>query len=163
LTGILTAQSGAPFTILTGTDASNTSGGADRPNVIGSSSVANQTPNQWFNPCTLSAAGARVDCAAGQTPAWQINAAGTFGNAGRNILRGWPIVNVDFGLYRDIRFRERVALQIRAEVFNAANRPEFLLPVASLANVAFGQITAAQSASTFGAQRQMQFGAKISF
>ena len=112
LTGILTAQVGAPFTILTGTDSSNTSGGADRPNVIGNSSVANQTPNQWFNPCTLNAAGAKVDCAAGQSPAWQTNAAGTFGNAGRNILRGWPVVNLDLGLYRDIRFRERFTLQI---------------------------------------------------
>src|SRR5205085_12038435 len=100
-----------------------------RPNVIGDWHVANPSPTQWFNACTLSATGARINCAAGQTPAWQINAPGTFGNAGRNVLRGSPIRNLDLGIYRNIRIRERLGLQVRVEMFNAPNHPDFLLPI----------------------------------
>ncbi|MGH8248211.1 MAG: hypothetical protein ACREUU_17455, partial [Gammaproteobacteria bacterium] len=50
LTGIWTLQTGRPFTLATGTDASNTNGGNDRPNVIGDWRVSNPSPDRWFNP-----------------------------------------------------------------------------------------------------------------
>ncbi|MGH9800941.1 MAG: TonB-dependent receptor domain-containing protein, partial [Blastocatellia bacterium] len=68
LTGILTMQSGRPFTVVTGTDQSATGGGADRPNLIGNPFVDNPTPDRWFNPCSLLANGTTRNCAAGDTP-----------------------------------------------------------------------------------------------
>lgn len=163
VTSILTTQAGRPFTVTSGRDESNTDGGGDRPNVIGDWRVANPGPGRWFNPCTLLANGTRRNCAGGDTPAWQINAPGTFGNAGRTALRGAPVLNVDMGLYRRIAITERLAAQFRAEVFNLANRATFLLPIGNAANAAFGQITGAVTSGDLGAQRQFQLALKLVF
>lgn len=162
MTAIYTLQSGRPFTVVSGRDESNTDGGADRPNVIGDWRVDNPTPERWFNPCSLTAAGVRRNCLANDTPAWQVNGIGTFGNAGRNILRGQHAANLDLGIYRNIKIYERLNAQIRAEMYNIANRAQFLLPIGNSANVAFGRVTSAAQAD-FGAQRQIQFALKLTF
>ena len=162
MTAIFTLQSGRPFTIVSGRDESNTDGGADRPNVIGDWRVSDPTPGRWFNPCTLTAAGVRRNCLPNDTPAWQINAINTFGNAGRNILRGQSSANWDLGIYRNFRIFERLGAQVRAEMYNIANRAQFLLPVGNAASVTFGQVTSAAQ-SDFGAQRQIQFALKFTF
>jgi len=163
LTGILTLQGGRPFTIFTGTDQSGTGQNADRPNVIGDWRVANPGPERWFNPCTLLANGTLRNCRPGESPAWQQNAAGTFGNAGRNILRGDGLKNFDLGLYRAFRLNERQSLQFRAEFFNLTNHPNFFFPNPSLASAAFGAISRAAFQSQTGAQRQIQFALKYLF
>ena len=50
---------------------------------------------------------------------------GTFGNSGRNILRGGGLHNVDFSLFKNARITERVTAQIRAEFFNLLNHTQF--------------------------------------
>ena len=164
LTGIFTLQTGRPFTVFTGTDQSNTSGGNDRPNLIGNPSVPNPGPDRWFNPCTLSADGrTRNNCQPGDNPAWQINAPGTFGNVGRNSLRGDGLKNFDLGLYRAFRITERQGFQFRAEFFNLPNHPNFFFPNASASSKAFGTVSRASSQSQTGSQRQIQFGLKYMF
>jgi hypothetical protein len=166
LTGILTLQTGPPFTVFSGRDESNTGGGAtqDRPNLIGDWHVANPGPDRWFNTCTLLANGTtQRNCLPGDTPAWQINGIGTFGNAGRNLLRGDGLKNFDLGLSRSFRFTERVSLQFRSEFFNLANHPNFALPNQSAASGSFATISRAAFQSQTGAQRQIQFAAKIVF
>ena len=77
--GIVTMQSGRPFTValLSEIDNSGTGrsilgfGANDRPNVVGNPELSNQTPERWFN-----------------TSAFVFPAPGTFGNAGRNIVDG---------------------------------------------------------------------------
>ena len=162
MTGILTMQTGRPFTVLTGTDQSATGQNADRPNIIGDIRVSNPGPDRWFNPCTRLANGTLRNCQSGDTPAWEQNAAGTFGNAGRNILRGDGLHNFDLGVSRFFRVTERHQLQFRAEVFNLTNHPNFFLPVQSLAGSAFGTITRAANTGP-GAQRQIQFALKYLF
>jgi len=162
LTGILTMQTGRPFTVFTGTDQSNTGQNADRPNIIGNWRVSNPGPDRWFNPCTRLANGSLRNCLAGDTPAWEQNAAGTFGNAGSNILRGDGLHNFDLGVSRFFRVTERQQLQFRAEVFNLTNHPNFFFPTASLASTAFATINRAANTGT-GAQRQIQFALKYLF
>ncbi|MCI0336534.1 MAG: TonB-dependent receptor [Acidobacteria bacterium] len=162
MTGILTMQTGRPFTVATGTDQSATGSNVDRPNLIGEWRVDNQGPDRWFNPCTRLANGTLRNCQAGDTPAWQQNAAGTFGSAGRNILRGDGLHSFDLGVSRFFRLTERHRLQFRAEVFNLTNHPNFFFPTTSLASTAFGTITRAANAGT-GAQRQIQFALKYLF
>lgn len=163
LTGIFTFQGGRPFTVYSGRDESNTAGGSDRPNLIGDWRVAKPGPGRWFNPCTRLANGSLRNCAAGDQPAWEINAVGAFGNAGRNILRGDQLKNVDFGLYRGFRLSERQSLQFRAEFFNLTNHPNFALPNASAASASFATIARAAFQSQTGAQRQIQFALKYVF
>ncbi len=165
LTGILTLQTGPPFTVFSGRDESNTGGGAtqDRPNLIGNPNIPGPGPDRWFNTCTLLANGAQRNCLPGDTPAWQINALSTFGNAGRNILRSDGLKNIDLGLSRSFRFTDRVSLQFRSEFFNVANHPNFAQPNQSAASGSFATISRAAFQSQTGAQRQIQFAAKVVF
>src|SRR4030095_12375778 len=117
----------------------------------------------WFNTCTLQANGSQRNCQPGDQPAWQINAVGTFGNAGRNLLRSDGLKNFALGLSRSFRFTEEVALQFRTEFFNLANHPNFGIPNQSAASGSFGSVQRAAFKSQTGAQRQIQFGAKIVF
>jgi len=162
LTGIFTVQTGRPFSIFTGTDQSSTGQNADRPNVIGDWRVPNPGPGRWFNPCTLLANGTLRNCLPGDTPAWQQNPSGAFGNAGRNIVRGPGLNNFDLGISRFFKITERQRVQFRAEVFNLANHPNFFLPVQTLSSSSFGTIQRAINTGT-GAQRQIQFGLKYIF
>jgi hypothetical protein len=51
-----------------------------------------------------------------------------FGTVGFNTLRSPGTVNLDAGLFREFRIKERLTLQFRAEAFNATNTPHFNAP-----------------------------------
>jgi len=85
------------------------------------------------------------------------NADGTFGNTGRNILRGPGFFNTDFGIVKDTKITERTSLQFRAEFFNFFNNVNFGQPDNSVADSTFGQIFSA------GSPRILQFALKLIF
>ncbi|HWC00902.1 MAG TPA: hypothetical protein VG672_29550, partial [Bryobacteraceae bacterium] len=85
------------------------------------------------------------------------NAMGTFGNSGRNILRGPRYFNTDLSVMKDTRLAEQATFQFRAEFFNVFNNANFNNPNTTVTSPNFGRITAAQS------PRILQFGAKILF
>ncbi len=146
--GIVTLQSGRPFTIAllpeidnSGTGRSSLGFGAnDRPNLVGDPQLSNRTPEQWFNPA-----------------AFAFPARGTFGNAGRNILEGPGYANVNASLLKNTQLSERFNLQLRAELFNLFNHPNFNLPDNFLGSPTFGRITSARE------PRHIQFGVKLLF
>jgi hypothetical protein len=146
--GIVTLQSGRPFTValLSEIDNSGTGrsilgfGANDRPNLVGNPELSNATTDQWFN-----------------TAAFAFPAPGTFGNAGRNILEGPGYQNVNMSLLKNTRLTERVNLQFRAEAFNLFNHPNFNLPDNFLGSPTFGRITSARD------PRHIQFGLKLLF
>lgn len=146
--GIITAQSGRPFTValLPEIDNSGTGrsilgfGANDRPNLIGNPELSNPTTGQWFN-----------------TSAFAFPAPGTFGNAGRNILDGPGFHNVNVSLMKNTALSERLNLQFRAEAFNLFNHPNFNLPDNFLGSPTFGRITSARD------PRHIQFGLKLLF
>jgi hypothetical protein len=47
--------------------------------------------------------------------------ANTFGTASRNMFRGPDYVDWDFSLFKNIRIKERLTAQFRAEAFNILN------------------------------------------
>jgi hypothetical protein len=146
--GIVTLQTGRPFTVAllqeidnSGTGRSTLGFGAnDRPNVIGDPRLSNPTPDLWFN-----------------TSAFAFPAPGTFGNAGRNIVDGPGFKNFNASLVKNTSLSERVNLQFRAEVFNLFNHPNFNLPDNFLGSPTFGRISSARD------PRHIQFGAKLLF
>jgi hypothetical protein len=90
-----------------------------------------------------------------------------FGNAGRNILVGPSLVNLDFSLYKNITVRqvsEAFRIQFRTEFFNILNHTNFAPPLAN--NTVFNQSGApVDSAGLINAtqtsSRQIQFGLKV--
>jgi hypothetical protein len=146
VSGILTFQTGRPFTPRLTTDNSNTGnvGGFfahDRPDVIGSPELDNPTPERFFN-----------------TEAFAIAQRYTFGNSGRNVLIGPGLSNLDLAFMKDFRLHHEQTLQFRVEVFNFFNHPNLRLPESYVDNPAtFGRILAADPA------RQIQFGLKYVF
>lgn len=167
---IFVLESGKPFTPTVGIgDNSGALSGNWYPNVIGNPHVANPSIQEWFNPCTLFPDGTTQP--AGCTdPAWAIPAAGTFGNAGRNILRGPGVISVDASLGKNFRFplpHESGQLQIRIDAQNALNHPNFDLPNTSVGTGAAGIISGTtgdynSTNNSYGA-RQIQLGVRISF
>ena len=85
------------------------------------------------------------------------NAAGTFGNSGKNILRAPRFFGTDVGLLKSNRITERVSTQFRAEFFNVFNKVNFNAPSANLSSASFGQITSA------GDPRILQLALKLQF
>jgi hypothetical protein len=88
---------------------------------------------------------------------------GTYGNAGRNILAGPGLQDVDFSISKTFLLTERVNLQFRSEIFNIFNHTNFNTPnpivftsAASGASPTAGLIT-----STTTTSRQVQFGLKL--
>ena len=146
--GIVTLQTGRPFTValLPEIDNSGTGrsilgfGANDRPNVAGNPELTNPTTLQWFN-----------------TAAFAFPAPGTFGNAGRNILEGPGFQSVNASLVKNTALTEGVKLQFRAEAFNLFNHPNFNLPDNFLGSPTFGRITSARD------PRHIQFGLKLLF
>ena len=56
---------------------------------------------------------------------------GTFGTMGRNIFRDTGFKDVDFSVFKDFRFKERIGAEFRFEVFNLFNHPIFANPSGS--------------------------------
>jgi hypothetical protein len=122
LSGVAVKASGHPFTPLISFNNSRsgvtgaTATTVDRPNLKAgySNNPIIGKPEQWYDP-----------------NAFELPSAGFFGNLGRNTLIGPGFANVDFSLMKDITVKaiaESFRIQIRAEVFNAFNHPNFDLP-----------------------------------
>ena len=141
--GILTLQSGAPFTVNIVEDRANVGAGpAQRPNQIGDPNLPGdqRTPDRWFN-----------------TEAFSLADPFTFGNAKRNSVLAPGLFNVDMSFQKNWIFPTGSRLEFRWEIFNAFNRANFDVPNRFFGSPNFGRIFSAQNA------REMQFGLRYSF
>ncbi len=147
MNGIVVAQSGNPFSVVSGRDNSQTGINADRADLIGEARIGGNRTRQelmdgYFN-----------------TAAFAQNQIGTFGTSGRNILRGPSFSSVDFGLFKDFRgLAESHKVQFRTEVFNLFNQVNLANPDANLSSTNFGRITGTRSDP-----RVIQFALKYVF
>jgi hypothetical protein len=146
--GITSYYSGLPFSPSIGNQAFlNSPDMTSRPELIGNPYVANQTATLWFNPLAY-----------GTPPLY------TFGNAGNNSLRGPNFFEADWQVAKAFKFKERIGLEFRLDVFNVINRQNLALPNTQVDSPAGGLITDIQVCSTCGnGMRNMQFGAHITF
>lgn len=81
-----------------------------------------------------------------------------FGNAGRNIIRGYPLYQLDLGIGKNFSLPgEGMKLQFRTEMFNAFNHTNFRNANLNRSGGGFGQVRAAFPA------RQIQFALRLVF
>lgn len=161
LSGTVDWQGGSPFSIFS--DVNNSGSGilADRADlapgytvqraILGSGRSHAAEVAEWFN-----------------TSAFVPNAVGTFGDTGKNILRGPRFFQSDLAAVKNAKLSDRLALEFRAELFNAFNNVNFGKPDGNLTDTSFGEITGlagASSSNTYGTAqpRIIQFALKLAF
>lgn len=153
LSGLMTLQSGSPFTVL-----------------------GNATTNaRWAQPARVRpsfAPGKAIEDARRTGPIQDrlssffdpsafTNSLDTWGDVGRNTLRGPKQVQYDFMLGKTMKIRESYQLEFRWETYNAFNQATFTNPASALA--AGGPGTAGVISSTIGGPRTMQVALRLRF
>ncbi|SEB58543.1 TonB-dependent Receptor Plug Domain [Terriglobus roseus] len=154
LNGIALFSSGAPFSALISFDNARarigTGPSQERPDLFPgrSSNPIKGGPVQYFDPT-----------------AFALPTPGFFGNLGRNTMIGPGLVSIDGALNKSFAFGERARLQLRGEVFNIPNRPNFGIPsqrnVFATGGARVG--SAGVITSTLTSSRQIQLGARFEF
>jgi hypothetical protein len=149
--GITSISSGNWFTPTDGNGNFANSDGyeAQMPDVVANPNGTHCLPGTFFNTCAF------VD-----------PPMGSFGNAGRNSVRGPGYQIWDASIFKTFQIGERTRLEFRTEFFNFPNHTNFLLSKSGpqesnsstvLGSAQFGYLTAARP------PRQIQFALKLSF
>jgi hypothetical protein len=196
LSAITSFQSGNPFTLFSSNGASESNEGLDRPDVVGPIQVfKNPRQLRTFSPGSDGLHGSclsgtttgyfffdptNVVCAVGP-PAGQPYVAGigltqggvplfSYGNMGRNVLRGPGINDWDISIMKNFKFTESKSLQFQSNFFNAFNHAQFYSPTSNGGTVGgasqFGQVSTDSSPSTspyYRGPRIIQFALKLFF
>ena len=158
--GVLTLQSGTPFTIMDssggtsvgpaspGTITADFAPGFSCANALNSGTLQQRIAN-WVNPNAFE-----------PVPAVGPDGSTGFGNTPRNCLIGPPQKNMDFTVGKKFSLTERQSLRFTADFFNLTNHPSFAIP--SLVDIespkSVGEIT-----QMAGNPRMIQFSLKYSF
>ncbi len=146
VTGILTLQTGSPFSVLSGIDNSLTGIPNQRADIYGDPVLSGDRTRgeqitQWFN-----------------TGVFNRNVApGNFGSSGRNIITAPGFKSLNLGLHKNFGITENIKIQLRGEAFNVLNNVNLNAPgnIAGTGN--FGVINSA------GDPRILQFAARFIF
>jgi hypothetical protein len=149
ISGIGTAQSGRPFSIIDSAASGFLFGsqnprpdlapGATHEDLVTDGPVSSRV-DMYLNRDATVPSGARL------------------GNLGRNVVIGPDQRRIDLVAAKQTRLRERTSLEFRAEFFNAFNTVTFRNPDRNRNNASFGQIS-----KTRGGPRVIQFGLKLRF
>lgn len=164
LSGVFEAQSGQPFTILTGVDTNGNGGGGDRPNYNPSGTFTADpiTGNlrSFTNPRDTGRFFVPVLTAGGLPIA---NSVGN-GNAGKNTLRGQGFTNWNMSLLKRVKLTESKIITLRADALNVFNQRYFGNPNSNMNSPDFGRNLNNGGANGSGlAGRTMTLGARFSF
>jgi len=161
LAPLLRILSGTPLPVTTGKDTSltgiNSGDSPERPNYVAGADpyIASWGPKlQYLNPA-----------------AFYVNTPGTYGNLGRDVLRGPGNLQFDLALSRIFPIHESFRLEVRAEAFNAINHTNFVAPATGtgIPGISTGGISLSTSSSNFGQitnagdPRILQFAMKLYF
>ena len=160
VSGIGSFQTGTPFTIFSASGSSGENSFLERADLIGPLRTFSPRSLHSFDPST-------ADCLPGSVTDQHFyfdptsfscnNAMFSFGNSGRNIIRGPGRNNFDLTVGRTFAMTESKTLEFRAEFFNAFNHAQFFNPDHSGFDSNFGQITLARD------PRIIQFALKFYF
>jgi hypothetical protein len=154
LNGVALFSSGAPFSALISFDNARAKIGTgpsqERPDLVPgrNSNPIRGGAVQYFDPT-----------------AFALPTAGFFGNLGRNTMIGPGLISIDGAVNKTIAIGERAHVQLRGEVFNIPNRPNWDIPsqrnVFATGGARVG--SAGVITSTLTSSRQIQLGARLDF
>src|SRR5262245_33842761 len=140
---IVQSQSGNPVNIVTSNSTLNGTPNTVRPDVVGPIRIIGSV-DQWFDTSAFAAAN-------------------HFGNLGRNVVIGPAFHNTDLSISKSGRLGD-LGVQLRADIFDLFNHPNFGPPGEIVGSPTFGKITRTRFATgEGGSSRQIQLGAKLSF
>jgi hypothetical protein len=168
--GVITLQSGAPFTVFdpAGGTAYNLASpsstaafaaGFGCGNAPSSGSIHSRLAN-WVNPAAYTSDPFAPLSTGGNSDAT------VYGNTPRNCIIGPPQKNVDLTLEKLFKIAERQKLRLRADFFNLFNHPSFAGPpsaVVAAAGTGLPAVGSAPITSVVGTPRLIQFSLKYSF
>jgi hypothetical protein len=141
---VIQSQSGNPVNIVTSTSTLNGLPNTVRPDVTGPIGIIGSV-DQWFDPSAFVAAN-------------------HFGNLGRNVVIGPAFHDVDLSVIKNIRPASRIAAQLRADIFDLFNHPNFGPPGNVVGSPTFGKITRTRlPTGEAGSSRQIQLAVRLSF
>ena len=172
ISGLAQWTSGAPITFIDTRGTYNRGGRSGRQTanssltnaeIRGLMGIFEQNGNiYWINPAILNANG-QASAGYGSTPFsgqvfFNVNP-GETGALGRTIVNGPVYFNANAAVLKNIRFGEKMRVQLRAEAFNLLNNVNFFnnTQFANINSSSFGQVTSA------GAPREIQFAARFEF
>ncbi len=133
VSGIVRILTGQSLTLLSGLDQALTGATNDqRPNqVLASPYAATRNIQSWINPA-----------------AFVQPALGTYGTMGARNIRGPGSINIDMGVTRTFRVREKQSIQFRAEAFDMPNHVNPNNPNVTFTDPNFGKILSAADGRT---------------
>jgi len=146
VSSVVRFSSGLPL----GFTAANTLGNygfqVQRPNVADLKQAAsdNPTPDRWFNTAAFTQPG---QFEIGNAPRWIPN------------IRFGPTRHADVAILKNFTFLERFKAQLRAEMFNMTNTPQFGRANTTVGSADFGRVTG----TTNVGPRNIQMGLRIQF
>jgi hypothetical protein len=144
LAAIVQSQSGNPMNIVTSTSMLNDVPNTVRPDIVGPIRIIGSV-DQWFDPSAFVA----------------VN---RFGNLGRNVVIGPAFHNTDLAVTRTLTMADRYRVQVRVDIFDLFNHPNFGPPGTVVGSPTFGKISRTRlPTGEAGSSRQIQLAAKLSF
>jgi Carboxypeptidase regulatory-like domain len=147
LNGIYTLQAGLPFSVTVDGNPNST-----RADLVGKPGINPGNLTDYINAAAF-AVPATTKYGDGSTT---FNAPGT---AGRDILRGPGLSNIDLSIFKNFHVTERMNLEFRFQAYNATNTPHFGNPNADFSQGNFGTITTTLPFS----YRQCELGLRLTF
>ena len=160
--GILSLRTGHPYT-LDSSGCLQVNGGCGPELISGSADAApagGRSPNEWFNIanfvplCNVSYFSTTASTACSSSPQGLSE-----GNVGLQTQTGPPTRTLDFSIFKDFAFTERIKLEFRSEATNLANTPQFGYPDLNQSDANFGRITSTNA----GTERHIQFQLRLQF
>jgi len=158
VTAVWTANSGQPFTVLTGTDNYFDGQASNRPSIApgkfphlidnGRSRVAME--KEWFDTTAY--------CVTGSAGCPGLGPLNLLGNTRPAQLSDPGYRNVDASLFRDFGIYSRIKFQLRGEFTNVFNLTNLGAPSATMNSSTFGEVT-----GSGGSNRIIQVGGRILF
>lgn len=181
VSSVVTLQSGAPFSILSGRGTLNRNGrsGLETATIGMSASQLKDAlklsfPSTIFGPVIFNPSfigsngrGAGPDeltCAPLVTNGFCNPLPGFQGNLSKNEFNGPKFFNIDMSVLKNIAIRENMSLQLRGDAFNAINHPTFFVGDQNINSSAFAQVGGVNGTiSNGGGARVLQIGAEFIF
>ncbi len=146
LGGVLSLETGTPFTITASSASLNAPGNTQVANVNG----------PFHKLKGIGAAKAWFDTSVFSQPT-----TAALGNSGKNAYVGPGFFNLDASAFRRFALTERYNLELRAEAFSLTNTPQFGNPSSNYTNPDFGHLDATNGGAT--GNRVVELAAKITF